>query len=195
MKLFGEHVLKPEQLQVQHPERHINLSSGARRPIIVVPNSTSSCLTMLNACDFLRDGVFISSEEKRKSGAVRESISIFQRTDPVTGTTKVYKIMDNPASLQPDDWGRVVAVFVSGQTWQFKGWKWSSPVDLFKNVLGIYLTFDDRTVDPNVQSWNCKTIKVVVSVAPLCLLLIYDWICVNIFRSSSLKDTKMQVQL
>lgn len=159
LKAFSEHVLKPENLQVQ-AARPQDPASNIRTPIIIVPNSTSSCLTMLNACDFLRDGVFISSDEKRNSGAVRESGMIFQHTDPFTGSVKTYKLMDNPATLQRDEWNRVVAVFVSGQVWQFKGWRWPSPVDLFKNVMGVYLTFEDRTIDKNVQTWNCKTIKV-----------------------------------
>ncbi|CAM9488590.1 unnamed protein product [Ectocarpus fasciculatus] len=146
-------------MQVQQVEKPANPSSS-KTPIIIVPNSTASCLSMLNACEFLRDGVFISAEEKRNSGATRESFMLFQHTDTSTGKVKVFKLMDNPTTLSPDDWHRVVAVFVSGQTWQFKGWKWSSPVDLLKNVMGVHLTFDDRPIDNNILSWNCKTIKI-----------------------------------
>lgn len=159
LKLFSENVLKPELMQVQQVEKPANPSSS-KTPIIIVPNSTASCLSMLNACEFLRDGVFISAEEKRNSGATRESFMLFQHTDTSTGKVKVFKLMDNPTTLSPDDWHRVVAVFVSGQTWQFKGWKWSSPVDLLKNVMGVHLTFDDRPIDNSILSWNCKTIKV-----------------------------------
>lgn len=28
---------------------------------------------------------------------------------------------------------RVCCVFVTGKVWQFKGWKWEKPVDLFSN--------------------------------------------------------------
>ena len=57
----------------------------------------------------------------------------------------------------------MVAVFVTGQTWQFKNWnnnQYSSPVTLFQNVLGVHLLLDDRGVDPIIQSWNCKVLKV-----------------------------------
>jgi parafibromin len=61
----------------------------------------------------------------------------------------------------PDkDWDRVVAVFVTGQDWQFNGWKWSKPVELFTKVLGIHVSMDDRVVDPKVLSWNCKILQV-----------------------------------
>ena len=119
---------------------------------------------MLNATDFLDKGVYVSSEDKRKSGAVRGSSAFFTRVDPKTGRAMKYKVMDNPVTLKDEDWAQVVAVFVSGQAWQFKGWKWSNPVDVFKHAMGIYLTFDGRTIDPTVQSWNCKTIKVYISI-------------------------------
>jgi len=67
--------------------------------------------------------------------------------------------------LIQSDWGRVAAVFVTGQLWQLKGWnagKYSSPVTLFQNVLGVHLTFDDRAVDATIQSWNCKVLKVIL---------------------------------
>lgn len=65
-------------------------------------------------------------------------------------TTVPYQVLDNPLRLTPSDWWvstsllynhvmhnrkRVVAVFVAGPTWQFKGWPWivkgGSPADIF----------------------------------------------------------------
>ena len=73
-----------------------------------------------------------------------------------------FKLIDDIQRLneRPDYWDRVVAVFVSGQTWQFKGWKWTAPVDIFQNCLGIHLMFADSEMNPNIQSWNCKILKV-----------------------------------
>ena len=34
-----------------------------------------------------------------------------------------YRITDDPTKLSIDDWSNVVAAFVTGQEWQFKGWK------------------------------------------------------------------------
>ncbi len=62
--------------------------------------------------------------------------------------------------MQEKDWDRVVAVFVAGKEWQFKDWKWSNPAELFQQVLGVHLTFQGKTVEPAVDSWNCKVIKV-----------------------------------
>ena len=71
-----------------------------------------------------------------------------------------YKIIDNPVKLADADWNSVVAVFATGQLWQFKGWKWSDPRQLFANVLGVHLCMDDTAVDENVLQWNCKVLKI-----------------------------------
>ena len=43
-----------------------------------------------------------------------------------------YRVIDNPSKLTHADWDRVVAVFVMGQAWQFKGWPWDgNPTVIF----------------------------------------------------------------
>jgi len=46
--------------------------------------------------------------------------------------TVPYRVIDTPQKLAPADWDRVVAVFVMGPAWQFKGWPWDgNPVEIF----------------------------------------------------------------
>lgn len=46
--------------------------------------------------------------------------------------TVPYRVIDNPQKLTAQDWQRVVAVFVMGPAWQFKGWPWDgNPVEIF----------------------------------------------------------------
>jgi parafibromin len=43
-----------------------------------------------------------------------------------------YRVIDNPGKLTNADWDRVVAVFVMGQAWQFKGWPYEgNPTVIF----------------------------------------------------------------
>lgn len=76
---------------------------------------------------------------------------MLQRRKADQGVTVPYQVLDNPLRLTPSDWlvcmctvyidhvvhnrKRVVAVFVAGPTWQFKGWPWivkgGSPADIF----------------------------------------------------------------
>ncbi len=156
--------MKPPELQARQLVSADTRSGHERAtggiPIIIIPNSSVSLISILNAAEFLRDGVFVSCEDKKAAGAKRIPELVIQRSDPATGAIRSYKLVDNPAGLSAGDWDRVVAIFVSGQLWQIKSCKWQTPVELFRNVLGVFLTFDNRTMDPIVQTWNCKVIKV-----------------------------------
>lgn len=56
-----------------------------------------------------------------------------------------YRVVDNPQRLTQGEWDRVVAVFVMGPAWQFKGWPWDgNPVEIFaksmyNNIIIIYI--------------------------------------------------------
>jgi hypothetical protein len=65
------------------------------------------------------------------AGAKRENELLIQRRKE-GGLTVPYRVIDNPAKLTNADWDRVVAVFVMGQAWQFKGWPWDgNPTVIF----------------------------------------------------------------
>jgi parafibromin len=130
-------------------------------PIIIVPNSLTTPISILNVLKFLKDGEYVSAEELKKQGVRREGQHTFQRVEDDKNSTFV--IVDSVAKFRESDWDRVVAVIALGQPWQFKDWKWSNPVDLFNNVCGVHIAWDDRAVDSNIQSWNCKVLKVLPS--------------------------------
>jgi parafibromin len=85
---------------------------------------------------------------------------MLQRPIGSSGKVEVYKIIDDPRKLVSKDWDQVVACFVTGQLWQFKGWKYETPVHLFQNVLGVHLLLDGRVLDPVIKSWNCQILKI-----------------------------------
>lgn len=126
-------------------------------PIIIVPNAVTSYINVVNAEDFLMKGKFIPVDQY---GNKREKMKVATRVMP-NGEMATYKIIDDGDKLKDSDWDRVVAVFATGKMWQFKTWKYNNPVDLFQQVLGVHLTYEDRVVDPNILSWNCKVLKVI----------------------------------
>ena len=140
-------------------------ASGARKtpsrqyPIIIVPSAPTSCITLLNAEDFLVNGEYHTMEEKRKQ-AIKKPRELFIPRKRPDGKVVVYRVLDDPRNLTDVEWNLVVAVFATGQTWQFKQWKHPTPVTLFQNVLGVHVCVDSATVDANIQSWNCKVLKV-----------------------------------
>jgi len=63
-------------------------------------------------------------------------------------------IVDSPDRFKPDYWARVVAVFTTGQLWQFKSYKWSTPQELFSHVKGVYAGWADEAPPAVVASWG-----------------------------------------
>ena len=87
-----------------------------------------------------------------------------------------YEVIDNPARLTDKDWHRVVAVFALGAAWQFKGWYWTTPTDIFTHgmpkwrlsvlalsvalVKGFFVQYEDEQTPDLIKQWSVKVIKV-----------------------------------
>jgi ribosomal protein L21E len=121
-------------------------------PIILVPShfDTNSLINVFNAKAFLDDGKWVSPEEMQKKfkGNVPKSVSIKRPSVKLPGKTYAkFEILSEVKNLKPEDWERVVAVFASGQTWQFKDYKpTSDPAVLlnkctFLRIEHSFLTF------------------------------------------------------
>lgn len=54
------------------------------------------------------------------------------------------------------DWDRIVAVIPQGAEWQFKGWKYTQPVDIFSRTFGFYIGYEGAPVPKEVLNWNVK---------------------------------------
>uniref|UniRef100_A0A3Q3EYW7 Parafibromin n=1 Tax=Labrus bergylta TaxID=56723 RepID=A0A3Q3EYW7_9LABR len=143
---------------------------GSRTPIVIIPAATTSLITMLNAKDLLQDLKFVTPEEKKKQGIQRDNEVLLQRRKDqiqpggtTLSVTVPYRIIDQPLKLAPQDWDRVVAVFVQGPAWQFKGWPWllpdGSPVDIFAKIRAFHLKYDEAKIDPNVQKWDVTVLE------------------------------------
>uniref|UniRef100_A0A8C4HJ08 Parafibromin n=1 Tax=Dicentrarchus labrax TaxID=13489 RepID=A0A8C4HJ08_DICLA len=143
---------------------------GSRTPIVIIPAATTSLITMLNAKDLLQDLKFVTPEEKKKQGIQRDNEVLLQRRKDqiqpggtTLSVTVPYRIIDQPLKLAPQDWDRVVAVFVQGPAWQFKGWPWllpdGSPVDIFAKIRAFHLKYDEAKTDPNVQKWDVTVLE------------------------------------
>ena len=121
-------------------------------PIIVVPSAVTSVITLFNVQEFLEKGVFRPTKELRAAGAKKPTEVLVERVHPTLGVIR-YKVVDSVKRFQPRHWDRVVAVFASGKEWQFKGWRWKSPVEIFTRCQGMHVYFDDEAVASTVRSW------------------------------------------
>lgn len=126
--------------------------SRAQDPIILLSNSPTALVNMFNVKSLLQDGVFVPPEEARRQarGVPEMVVTIQTRSDDEgSGATRgpqlsrrilvvdsaeaINRLSTGPIGSGQDAWNRVIAVFTTGQTWQFKTYRWNDPRDLFKN--------------------------------------------------------------
>ena len=65
-----------------------------------------------------------------------------------------FVVVDSPEKFKPEYWDRVVAVFTTGQEWQFRGYRWSNPVELFRQTKGFYIGWEGEQVPEAVKKWG-----------------------------------------
>ncbi|KAJ3003828.1 UNVERIFIED_CONTAM: hypothetical protein HDU68_005481, partial [Siphonaria sp. JEL0065] len=129
-------------------------SPNAKIPIIIVPPSISAVITLYNVKRFLGDMTFQSTDEAIKEQGEKPGMVIVDRKNAPPGFPKQYHVYDSVDRLKPDDWDRIVAVFATGQEWQFKGWKFGPPVNIFAKVRGFCLKYIDEPIHEKIKTWN-----------------------------------------
>ncbi|KAG2375513.1 Protein CDC73-like protein [Vigna angularis] len=136
---------------------------GEGVPIILVPSAFQTLITIYNVKEFLEDGVYIPTDVKVKQmkGARPDCVTVQKKLSRDRVVT-AYEVRDKPSSLKPDDWDRVVAVFVLGKEWQFKDWPFKDHVEIFNKIIGFYMRFEDDSLESakNVKQWNVKIISI-----------------------------------
>jgi hypothetical protein len=132
-------------------------------PIIIVPPNATAVLNLFNIKQFLEDMSYVSAEEimsKNPSEQKPEFVYVTRRKHPQAGDIR-FKVVDSFLNFDDATWDRVVAVMVSGQAWQLKGWKkWSTPADIFANVKGLHVYFDDAKISDQVKGWNVSALPI-----------------------------------
>ena len=71
---------------------------------------------------FLEDGLYKFPEQAAAEGAKKHSMLQLSRSIGRAGKPALYHVTDKAPDKKSPDWHRVVAVFVTGAAWQFKGW-------------------------------------------------------------------------
>lgn len=132
-------------------------SSGRpKEPIILLSPSASALLNMTNVKPFLEDAQFIP--QMKATGTA--NLQMITRNSPKLGHFRFVVVDSVDRFTRPEYWDRVVAVFVTGQAWQFKQYLWSDPNTLFQKVAGFCLTFQGDPIPPAVNQWNVDVVPI-----------------------------------
>lgn len=118
-------------------------------PIILLSPSASSLLRTSNAKQFLGDGVFVPPNATDTASST--NMLRIQRVIPsISSSPLTFILVDSTVSFKPTYWSRVVAIFTTGQTWQFKSYKYNQPAELFAHYPGIYVGWSNEEPPENV---------------------------------------------
>ncbi|TLD26970.1 hypothetical protein PspLS_04737 [Pyricularia sp. CBS 133598] len=120
-------------------------------PIILLSPSMSSLLRISNIKSFLEGGRYVPADNSSTASMLHIS-RVMKEIDPARPMRFI--LVEGPEQFKPEYWNRVVAVFTTGQTWQFKNYKWPQPQELFRHVLGIYVGWRGSPPPETVRSWG-----------------------------------------
>ncbi|CAG8977643.1 hypothetical protein HYALB_00006593 [Hymenoscyphus albidus] len=125
-------------------------------PIILLSPSASSLLRMSNIKSFLEGGVYVPPESSNSTSSSSATLLHIMRHMPSIDPNKAIRfiIVDTPEQFKPEYWARVVAVFTTGQQWQFKSYKWQEPTELFRHTLGVYLGWRGDQLPVTIKGWG-----------------------------------------
>lgn len=128
-------------------------------PIIILSPSAISMLTMNNVKLFLQDGKFVDPRDI-KEGANLNMVQVIRQSKKFGKKIK-FVVVSNVEKffVKPEYWDRVVAVFTTGQEWQFKNYKINQPNLLFQKVKGFYVNYSGDVIPNNIKNWNVQVIS------------------------------------
>ena len=137
----------------------LNQKTPSRRPdpIILLSPSASALLRLSNARSFLEDGKFIPAAAGDSTATMLHVQRVIPSIDP--NRPMRFILVEGSEQFKPEYWNRVVAVFTTGQTWQFKNYKWSNPNDLFKHTLGVYVGWRGDQAPDNIRNWGHRVLS------------------------------------
>jgi len=133
-------------------------------PIILLSPSASSLLRMNNIKSFLEGGQYVPTDSLSVSSSATANMLHINRLvkDIDPNRPMRFILVEGTEQFKPEYWNRVVAVFTTGQTWQFKNYKWSNPNELFRHIPGIYVGWRGEQPPESIRSWGHRVLNVSV---------------------------------
>ncbi|CCE73166.1 Piso0_000189 [Millerozyma farinosa CBS 7064] len=132
-----------------------------KSPIIIISPATTSLITLNNVKEFLEEGRFtepnVSSTSKPENGVV----TIHHKSERLIPAASQITVVDNVDMFtKPEYWDRVVAIFTTGQVWQFAKYKYSKPEILFQRYSGFYVSYEGDVTPKQIKDWNVTELKI-----------------------------------
>ncbi|RYO92874.1 hypothetical protein DL766_002518 [Monosporascus sp. MC13-8B] len=154
--------LQPSSTNISNPSIASHQKPKRPDPIVLLSPSASSLLRMSNIKSFLEGGQYVPPDSVAASSSNSASMLHINRLmkDIDPNRPMRFILVEGPEQFKPEYWNRVVAVFTTGQSWQFKNYKWSSPHELFRHIPGIYVGWRGEQPPESVVGWGHRVMNV-----------------------------------
>ncbi|EER31543.1 hypothetical protein CTRG_04325 [Candida tropicalis MYA-3404] len=130
-----------------------------KQPIILVSPATTALLSLSNIKEFLEEGRFAAPNPSNRpdSGLVM----INHPSDKLISSGQKIMVVDNIENFTKlEYWERVIAIFTTGQTWQFSRYIHPEPENLFQKYRGFYFGYQGEQAPSQIKDWNVTEIRV-----------------------------------
>lgn len=139
----------------------LRTTASKKQPIIIVSPATTALLSLGNIKEFLENGRFVdpnASQLKRPESGV---VTVHHPSENLIPTAQNIMVVDNVDMFtKPEYWDRVVAIFTTGQAWQFSKYKYSKPEILFSKYPGFFVAYQSDVVPKQISDWNVNVVRV-----------------------------------
>ncbi|KAF3993377.1 hypothetical protein FT663_01881 [Candidozyma haemuli var. vulneris] len=136
-------------------------AANKKSPIIIISPATTALLSLANIKEFLEESRFVepnvSTMKRPESGVV----TINHPSDKLAPSAHSIMVVDNVDMFtKPEYWDRVVAIFTTGQAWQFSKYKYSKPEVLFQKYPGFFVAYQNDVVPKQIKDWNVNVVRI-----------------------------------
>lgn len=132
-----------------------------KQPIIVVSPASTSLIALNNIKEFLEDSKFVEPSATTNKKPTNGIVTVHHDSERLISSAQNIMVVDNVDMFtKPEYWDRVIAIFTTGQTWQFAKYKYSNPDLLFQRYAGFYVSFQGDVTPKQIKDWNVTELKV-----------------------------------
>ncbi|EAK87881.1 hypothetical protein [Cryptosporidium parvum Iowa II] len=136
------------------------LNSNNLNPIILVPPSSKSPITLNNIIQFLRDKEFVDPNLAKRNFAGNEQTVTLSFGSGTTVQKVTFRILESTLNFRKRDWYSLIAVFLTGAEWQLQSFPFKTIQDIFTMVKGYHITYDSEPIPDNIRKWNVDVVRI-----------------------------------
>lgn len=151
----------PKSISSQHRSTLLAyLNSNNLNPIILVPPSSKSPITLNNIIQFLRDKEFVDPNIAKRNFAANEQTVTLSFGSGTTVQKVTFRILESTLNFRKRDWYSLIAVFLTGAEWQLQSFPFKTIQDIFTMVKGYHVTYDSEPIPENIRKWNVDVVRI-----------------------------------